>query len=117
MVEIIVAIIVAVQTIIQVVIQKNFSNKDDVKKLIELIKQQEISSKKRDDELDKKYKNIAMMYAKTYLIDLMSRIKKGENVNSEQIRLLYELKETYNNAGGDSYVDDMFDNLKINKFI
>lgn len=58
-----------------------------------------------------------MMYAKTYLIDLMSRIQKGEKVNDEQIRLLYELKETYNNAGGDSYVDDMFDKLKTNKLI
>lgn len=117
MVEIIVAIIVAIQTIIQVVIQKVFSSKSDIENLTKLIEEQEKKSNERDDELDKKYKNIAMMYAKTYLIDLMSRIQKGEKVNDEQIRLLYELKETYNNAGGDSYVDDMFDKLKANKLI
>ena len=117
MVEIIVALIIAAQTIIQVIIQKVFSSKSDIENLTKLIEEQEKKSNERDDELDKKYKNIAMMYAKTYLIDLMSRIQKGEKVNDEQIRLLYELKETYNNAGGDSYVDDMFDKLKVDKLI
>ena len=117
MVEIVVALIVAIQTIIQVVIQKVFSSKNDIEKLTKIIEDQEKKSNERDDELDEKYKNISMTYAKIYLIDLMSRIQKGEEVNSEQIRLLYDLKEIYNNAGGDSYVDDMFNKLKVNKLI
>lgn len=87
MVEIIVALVVAFQTVIQVVIQRHYSKKDDID-----------SIKKAINEIDDKYKNISMTYAKTFLIDMMSRIRKGESMNDEQIRLLYEMKQTYNKA-------------------
>lgn len=98
MVEIVVAIIVALQTIIQVIIQKIFSKKDDIESLQKLIETMKADSDKRDNEIENKFRNISLMYAKTYLIDLMSRIESGEKVNQEQIRLLYELKSVYNKA-------------------
>ena len=50
--------------------------------------------------------------AKTDLISLMSRIRNGYEPTTEEKMILYETKTKYNDLGGDSYVDDMFDNLK-----
>lgn len=49
---------------------------------------------------------------KSDLVTLMSRIRNGYKPTAEEIMILYETKELYNNKGGDSYVDDMFDGLK-----
>lgn len=46
------------------------------------------------------------------LVSLMSRIQTGYVPTHEEKWLLYETKEKYNSLGGDSYVDDMFNNLK-----
>ena len=46
------------------------------------------------------------------LISIMTKIENGYKPLIEEKRLLYEIKELYNANGGDSYVDDMFDNLK-----
>ena len=42
----------------------------------------------------------------------MSRIQNGYNPTTEEKMILYETKEKYNDLGGDSYVDDMFDKLR-----
>ena len=49
---------------------------------------------------------------KADLINAMSRIQNGYAPTEEERRILIEEKEQYNNLGGDSYVDDMFDRLK-----
>lgn len=49
---------------------------------------------------------------KSDLISIMSKIKNGYTPTTEEKMILYETKEKYNSLGGDSYVDDMFDNLK-----
>lgn len=84
----------------------------------------------KKDTIDKKLSNIQVSFenklkdlqsalnqqsldsAKSDLIVLMSRIKNGYEPTTEEIMILYETKEKYNDLGGDSYVDNMFDNLK-----
>lgn len=50
--------------------------------------------------------------AKSDLVILMSKIRNGYTPTVEEKMILYETKAKYNELGGDSYVDDMFDNLK-----
>ena len=42
----------------------------------------------------------------------MSRIRNGYNPTTEERIILFEVKKKYNDLGGDSYVDDMFEKLK-----
>lgn len=49
---------------------------------------------------------------KSDLIVIMSRIKNGYIPTTEEKMILYETKKKYNDLGGDSYVDDMFDKLR-----
>lgn len=49
--------------------------------------------------------------AKNDLIILMSRIHNGYVPTTEEKMILHETKRKYNDLGGDSYVDDMFDKL------
>ena len=48
---------------------------------------------------------------KTYLTDFLSDIESGEPKKEIQIRRAYEIKEEYNKKGGDSYVDDKWEEL------
>ena len=68
-----------------------------------------------DNKLNKIQKNLdneKLDRAKADLISLMSRIQNGYSPTSEEKIILYETKEKYNDLGGDSYVDDMFDKIK-----
>lgn len=49
---------------------------------------------------------------KSDLIVIMSRIKNGYIPTTEEKMILYETKKKYNDLGGNSYVDDMFDKLR-----
>ena len=48
---------------------------------------------------------------KTYLTDFLSDIEAGEPKSEIQIRRAYEIKWEYNQKGGDSYIDDKWDEL------
>ena len=48
---------------------------------------------------------------KTYLTDFLSDIEAGEPKSEIQIRRAYEIKEEYNKKGGDSYIDDKWEEL------
>lgn len=50
--------------------------------------------------------------AKSDLVVIMSRIRNGYEPTVEEKIILHETKQKYNSLGGNSYVDDMFDNLK-----
>lgn len=50
--------------------------------------------------------------AKADLVGLMSRIRNGYVPTTEEKIILFETKQRYNDLGGDSYADDMFDTLK-----
>ena len=69
-------------------------------------------SKADDIRLNKKLDTINMDACKRFLIVEMTKIQDGAYVpNEEQKRMLHETKKTYNDKGGDSYVDSMFDRL------
>ena len=48
---------------------------------------------------------------KTYLTDFLSDIEAKEPKSQIQIRRAYEIKKEYNQLGGDSYIDDKWDEL------
>ncbi len=69
-------------------------------------------SKADDVRLNEKLDTINMDVCKRFLIVEMTKIQDGAYVpNEEQKRMLHETKKTYNDKGGDSYVDSMFDKL------
>ena len=69
-------------------------------------------SKADDVRLNKKLDDIDMEACKRFLIVEMTKIQDGAYVpNEEQKHMLHETKKTYNDKGGDSYVDSMFDRL------
>lgn len=68
-----------------------------------------------DNKLNTLQKNLTsekLDRAKADLVGLMSRIRNGYVPTTEEKMILYETKEKYNDLGGDSYVDDMFNSLK-----
>ena len=72
-------------------------------------------SKADDIRLNEKLDTINMDVCKRFLIVEMTKIQDGAYVpNEEQKRMLHETKKTYNDKGGDSYVDSMFDRLLNN---
>lgn len=48
---------------------------------------------------------------KTYLTDFLSDIEAGEPKSEIQVRRAYEIKKEYNEKGGDSYIDDKWEEL------
>lgn len=68
-----------------------------------------------DNKLNTLQKNLTsekLDRAKADLVGLMSRIRNGYVPTTEEKMILYETKKKYNDLGGDSYVDDMFEKLK-----
>lgn len=57
-------------------------------------------------------KNETLGRCKVDLINAMSRIHNGYIPTEEERRILFEEKQEYNQLGGDSYVDDMFERLQ-----
>lgn len=69
-------------------------------------------SKKDDAKLNEKLDDIEMQNCKRFLITELMKIKDGTYIpNEEQKRMLHETKTRYNDRGGDSYIDSMFDEL------
>lgn len=67
---------------------------------------------------NEKLYTINMNVYKRFLIVEMTKIQDGTYVpNEEQKRMLHETKKTYNDKGGDSYVDSMFDRLLNNSLL
>lgn len=48
---------------------------------------------------------------KTYLTDFLSDVEAGEPKSEIQIRRAYDIKREYNDLGGDSYIDDKWEEL------
>ena len=70
-------------------------------------------SKADDIRLNEKLDTIDMYACKRFLIVEMTKIQDGTYVpNEEQKRMLHETKKSYNDKGGDSYVDSMFERLQ-----
>ena len=75
-------------------------------------------SKKDDIRLNKKLDKKHINDLKRFLITEMSKIQNKDYVpNEEQKSILKEAKKEYNDMGGDSYVDDMYEDLRDQKLI
>ena len=111
-------IIVAIISLIGIIIQTKSHNKlkkqsDIVKIMDEKLDKLHAESKKDDFKLNKKLDENKMNDLKRFLIIEMTKIDQGiYQATDNQRRMLKEAKDEYNRAGGDSYVDDMYDKLK-----
>lgn len=111
-------IIVAVIGLIGIIIQTKSHNKlqkqsDIVNTMDVKLDKLRAESKKDDFKLNKKLDENKMNDLKRFLIIEMTKIDQGiYKATDNQKRMLKEAKDEYNRAGGDSYVDDMYDKLK-----
>lgn len=104
MTETVAMVAVALISLTGVIIQTNSNSKID---------QLRKESKESDEKLENKITEVNMNDLKRFLITEMSKIKQGAFTPTEnEKRVIAEAKDEYNKAGGDSYVDDMYDELK-----
>ena len=104
MTETVAMVAVALISLTGVIIQTNSNSKID---------QLRKESKESDEKLENKITEVNMNNLKRFLITEMSKIKQGAFTPTEnEKRVLAEAKDEYNKDGGDSYADDMYDELK-----
>lgn len=99
MIEITVTIISTLGVIIQAIIsnstKKKISKFDELKQeIIKILNLEKIEGRK------------------TFLTDFMAEVDKGVSKSTNQIKRAYEIKEEYNSLGGDSYVDEQWEDLE-----
>lgn len=118
MAQAIATVLVAIIGLIGIVIQNKSHNKlksqeDLLKTVDDKIDKLKVQSTNEDNRLNAKLDTMDMDNCKRFLIVEMTKIQDGAyRPNEEQKRMLYETKERYNNDGGDSYVDSMFEGLQ-----
>ena len=85
-------------------IKKDFTN--------ELITFKEESTES-DKRISDQIQEVRMTVCKRFLVTELSKIEEENYIPSEeQKRVLKDTKDEYNASGGDSYVDDMYDDLR-----
>lgn len=118
MAQAIATVLVAIIGLIGIVIQNKSNSKlksqeDLLKTVDDKIDKLKTQSIEEDKRLNKKLDIMDMDNCKRFLIVEMTKIQDGMYTpTEEQKRMLYETKERYNNDGGDSYVDSMFEGLQ-----
>lgn len=111
------AVIVAGMGVITVVIQTRNKNKlDNQKTLLDTVNANIAAMRKEskddDEKLSKKLDTHELASLKRFLVDELTKIKNGVYIPTDnQKALIHEAKKEYNDLGGDSYVDEMFDDL------
>ena len=92
-------------------IKREFTEKtDDFATELESFKKESTESDKRISE---QIKGVRMTVCKRFLVTELSKIQEENYIpNEEQKRVLKDTKDEYNQAGGDSYVDDMYEDLR-----
>lgn len=121
-VQAIATVVVAIIGVIGIYIQTK--NKDKIQKQEDLLNtvdekidriRQE--SKAGDQKLHDRLDQLEMESCKRFLVSELTKVKNDHYIpNEEQKRMLHETKKVYNDRGGDSYIDTMFDGLvKQNK--
>lgn len=111
-------IIVAVISLAGIIIQTKSHDKlkkqsDLVKTIDEKINKLRTETKQDNTKLNKKLDENKMNDLKRFLILEMTKIDQGiYQASDNQKHMLKEAKDEYNRAGGDSYVDDMYDDLR-----
>lgn len=92
-------------------IKKEFNKKTDdfTNELITFKEESTESDKRISDQIQE----VRMTVCKRFLVTELSKIEEENYIPSEeQKRVLKDTKDEYNAAGGDSYVDDMYDDLR-----
>lgn len=118
MAQAIATVLVAIIGLLGIVIQNKSNSKlksqeDLLKTVDDKMDKLKTQSIEEDKRLNKKLDIMDMENCKRFLIVEMTKIQDGMYTpNEEQKRMLYETKERYNNDGGDSYVDSMFEGLQ-----
>lgn len=111
-------ILVAIIGLIGILFQTKHSNKLDEQKIATDAIRKEISdlrkeSKQDDETIIKKIVSHDLLSLKRFLVSELTKIKEGFYIpTEEQKRILKEAKDEYNGLGGDSYVDDMYEDLR-----
>lgn len=118
MAQAIATVLVAIIGLIGIYIQTKSNNKlksqeDLLKTVDEKMDKFKKQSADEDRKLHSKLDKMEMDNCKRFLIVEMTKIQDGTYVpNEEQKRMLHETKKTYNDKGGNSYVDSMFERLQ-----
>lgn len=92
-------------------IKKEFTKKTDdfTNELITFKEESTQSDKRISDQI----KEVRMTVCKRFLVTELSKIQEENYIPSEEQKIvLKDTKDEYNAAGGDSYVDDMYDDLR-----
>lgn len=92
-------------------IKKEFTKKTDdfTNELITFKEESTESDKRISDQIQE----VRMTVCKRFLVTELSKIEEENYIPSEeQKRVLKDTKDEYNAVGGDSYVDDMYDDLR-----
>ena len=91
-------------------IKKEFTKKTDdfTNELITFKEESTESDKRISDQIQE----VRMTVCKRFLVTELSKIQEENYIPSEEQKIvLKDTKDEYNAAGGDSYVDDMYDDL------
>lgn len=92
-------------------IKKEFTKKTDdfTNELITFKEESTESDKRISDQIQE----VRMTVCKRFLVTELSKIEEENYIPSEEQKIvLKDTKDEYNAAGGDSYVDDMYDDLR-----
>ena len=92
-------------------IKREFTKKTDdfTNELITFKEESTESDKRISDQIQE----VRMTVCKRFLVTELSKIEEENYIPSEeQKRVLKDTKDEYNSAGGDSYVDDMYEDLR-----
>lgn len=123
MAQAIATVLVAVIGLIGIYIQTKANNKlksqEDLLKIVDdKMDQFKKQSQDEDRKIHERLDQIEMDVCKRFLIVEMTKIQDGMYVpNEEQKRMLHETKKSYNDNGGDSYVDSMFERLQAKELL
>ena len=92
-------------------IKKEFTKKTDdfTNELITFKEESTESDKRISDQIQE----VRMTVCKRFLVTELSKIQEKNYIPSEEQKIvLKDTKDEYNAAGGDSYVDDMYEDLR-----
>ena len=109
-------VIVAIIGLIGIIIQtKSKARQESIESKIDALR---VESKDGDNNLSIKIDTAKMEFLKVWLTVELTKVRDElYKPNEEQKRLIIEAKRKYNELGGDSYIDDMFDECKLKKLI
>ena len=107
---------VAIISLIGIFVQtKSKEKQDSISQKLDLLRKE---SKVGDTALNNKLDKNRIKTLRMWLITELTKIRdESYTLNEEQKRLIHEVKDEYNGLGGDSYVDDMFEDCKKKNLI